>query len=190
MHPQTPKPVSFSGLQGYCTGSAGDEWGTLYASLIGRKTALAGIWAAFQSKDKLQVLDSDPLRKRAGPDEATYHTIRTKLPDSGWQHMVLLHSQATTDNLPDHDFYVLSLTADVPIQLFWTQWNNALPFPAKPDWMRALWREGARAGLIHQLEAEGIHAWKVRAHADWTDVIQQIMSAERRQIMSNGGFAN
>lgn len=176
---QTPKPVSFSGLSGYCTGSASDERGTLYASLIGRKTALTGIWAAFQSNDQVKVLDGEQLRKRTSPEAATYHTLKTKLPDSGWHHLVLLHSQATTDNLPDQDFYVLSLDPDPPIEQFWTQWNNAIPYPARPAWMQALWEEGHLAGLISQLDAEGIYAWKVRAHPDWRGVVQQLLMQDQ-----------
>ena len=185
---QTPRLVGFAGLQGYCTASAGDARGTVYASLIGRKTALAGIWAAFQSRDRLSVMDGPDLVKRITPEAATSHTIKVMLPDSGWQHLVLLHSQATTDNLPDEDFYVLSLAPacagphadrhEPPLDLFWTEWNNALPYPARPEWAGHLWREGLRAGLITELDAEGIHCWHVRAHRDWTDVLQQILRRE------------
>lgn len=180
---QTPKLVGFAGLQGYCTASAGDAHGTVYASFIGRKTALTGIWAAFQDREELKVMDGAPLRKRLTPEAATYHTLKVRLPNSGWQHLVLLHSQATTDNLTDEDFYVLSLASGVPIQLFFTQWNNAVPCPAKPEWAGQLWAEGQRAGLITELDAEGIHAWCIQAHDDWVQVLQEILrrqSAEQR----------
>ncbi len=134
-------------------------------------------------------MDGAPLRKRLTPEAATYHTLKVRLPNSGWQHMVLLHSQATTDNLPDEDFYVLSLTPDPPVPLFWTQWNNAVPYPAKPEWAGQLWAEGQRAGLITELDAEGIYAWYVvavspsetrtpPAHDDWIAVLQQILNGK------------
>ncbi len=173
-------PVGFRGLSGWCTGWAGDEQGTVYASFIGRVTALTGIWAAFQDDEVLKLLDRPDLFKRPKLDGTKYHTLRARLPETGWQHLVLLHTQATVNNLPDLDFYVLAETSDPPLDRFWAQWNNALPLPALPEWVDTLWREGVAAGLITVCPAEGIHCWRVRVDPDaWRDILQQIVLDSR-----------
>jgi len=178
-------PVGFRGLGGWCTGWAGDEQGTVYASFIGRLTALTGIWAAFQDNDVLKLLDRPDLFKRPKLDDAKYHTLRARLPETGWQHLVLLHTQATVANLPDLDFYVLSHalsvvegeTPDPPLDRFWAQWNNALPLPALPEWVDTLWREGVSTGLITPCPAEAIYCWRVRVDLDaWRSILQQIVT--------------
>jgi hypothetical protein len=192
--------VGFRGLSGWCTGWAGDEAGTVYASFIGRKTALTAIWAAFQDNEVLKLLrpepveglDRPPLFKRSKIEGTKYHTLRARLPDTGWQHLVLLHIQATVSNLADLDFYVLSESADPPpfgrpfdelrtalrtvLDRFWAQWNHALPLPARPEWVDILWCEGLSAGLITPCPAEAIHCWRVAADAEgWGHIIQEIV---------------
>jgi len=174
-------PVGFRGLSGWCTGWAGDEVGTVYASFIGRKTALTAIWAAFQDNEVLKLLDRPPLFKRSKIEGTKYHTLRARLPDTGWQHLVLLHTQATVNNLADLDFYVLSESADPPLDRFWAEWNHALPLPARPEWVDALWCEGLSAGLITPCPAEAIHCWRVAADAEgWGHIIQEIIPTAER----------
>ena len=169
-------PVGFRGLSGWCTGWAGDEVGTVYASFIGRKTALTGIWAAFQDNEVLKLLDQPDLFKRPKLEDAKYHTLRARLPETGWQHQVLLHTQSTVDNLPDLDFYVLSESPDPPLDRFWAQWNNALPLPALRGWVDTLWYEGLTAGLITPCPAEAIHCWRVVADTEaWGHIIQEVL---------------
>jgi len=170
-------PVGFRGLAGWCTGWAGDEQGTVYASFIGRVTALTGIWAAFQDNDVLKLPDRPDLFKRPKLEGARYHTLRARLPETGWQHLVLLHTQATVANLPDMDFYVLAETSDPPLDRFWAQWNNALPLPALPTWVTDLWHEGMTTGLITPCPAEAITCWRVQVRLDaWQVVLQQIVT--------------
>jgi hypothetical protein len=169
-------PVGFRGLAGWCTGWAGDELGTVYAAFIGRTTALTGIWAAFQDDEVLKLLDRPDLRKRPKLEGARYHTLRAKLPESGWQHLVLLHSQATPANLAGLDFYVIGENPKPPLERFWTQWNSALPLPAAPAWVSALWQRGTLRGLITPCEAEDIYCWHVQADVEaWQEILQQIV---------------
>jgi len=165
-------PISFAGLAGYCTGWAGDEQGTVYASFIGRQTAVTGIWAAFQDHEVLSIMDAE-LRKLE-VEGAKYHTLKTRLPESGWMHLVLLHTQATVYNLPDEDFYVID--DDRRLQRFWAMWNRALPLPASPEWTARLWDLGRSYGLIYQLPAQGVQCWKVEAdHDAWLRILQIII---------------
>jgi len=166
-------PVGFRGLSGWCTGWAGDDTGTVYASFIGRLTALTGIWAAFQDRDVLHLADGE-LRKLPDVEGARYHTLKTRLPETGWFHMVLLHTQATVHNLPDEDFYVMD--DDRRLERFWTMWNRALPLPASPEWAARLWDLGRSYGLIYQLPAQGVQCWKVEAdHDAWLRILQIIV---------------
>jgi len=137
-----PRLVEYRGLHAYCTGWAGDRSGTVYASLIGRVTAVSAIWAAFQSGYTLWPESGGILSKQPKLEGATYHTFRTRLPKSDWLHLVLLHSQATMRNLPDQTFFILNGSPDPPLDTFWAQWNNALPFPAFPGWKAHLWAQG------------------------------------------------
>jgi hypothetical protein len=141
-------PIEFRGLHGYCTGWAGSRRGTVYASLIGRVTAVTGIWAAFMDNVELEVQRGRYLRKRPKLDGAKYHTLRTRLPESDWLHLVILHSQVTMQNLPDEPFFILSSTHDPPLNAFWVQWNNALPLPALKEWTLRLWELGYRNGYV------------------------------------------
>jgi hypothetical protein len=173
----TLTPINFRGLVGYCTGWASDMTGTVYVSLVGRKTALAGIWAAFMSHEVLPLGDITSFRKRIEPDTAHYHTLRAYLPETGWQQWVLLYSQATVGNLPDEDFFVVSGQPEPPLDRFWAQWNQALLWPAKPAWVNRLWPAGLATGLIIAYPAQGIYCWRVGAdREEWTGIIRAIVT--------------
>jgi len=169
-------PISFRGLSGFCTAWAEDNEGTVYASFIGRVTALTGIWAAFMDNVMLWLDDGARLFKRPKVENAKYHTLRVRLPESDWLHLVLLHSQATMQNLPDLPFYVLTRTPEPPIDAFWIQWNNALPLPALQEWTSHLWDQGIHQELIVPCPAAGTHCWKVMTFMDtWGDILQKIV---------------
>lgn len=170
----TPRLVEYRGLHAYCTGYADDRDGTVYASIIGRVTAVTGIWAAFQSGSSVWIDGGGILSKRPKLEGATYHTLRTRLPKSDWLHLVLLHSQATMRNLPDQAFFILNATPDPPLEAFWAQWNNALPFPALPSWKTFLWEQGIAQGVICTCNAEGTHCWEVWPLTDeWSEILQK-----------------
>jgi hypothetical protein len=169
------RPIQYRGLQGYCTGWAGDREGTVYASLSGRVTAVTGIWAAFQESITLKVTYDQYLTKRPKVEGAKYHTLRVRLPESDWLHLVLIHTQATMHNLHDQDCYVLSATPDPPLEAFWIQWNNALPLPAFQEWAPRLWKLGRYGDLIVPCDAEGTYCWRIRANGGaWGAVLEQI----------------
>ena len=168
-------PIQYRGLQGYCTGWAGDREGTVYASLSGRTTAITGIWAAFQDNITLKVTYNRHLTKRPKVEGAKYHTLRVRLPESDWLHLVLIHTQATMHNLHDQDCYVLSATPDPPLEAFWIQWNNALPLPAFQEWAPRLWKLGRYGDLIAACDAEGTYCWRIKANTKrWAGVLEQI----------------
>lgn len=168
-------PVNFRGLSGFCTGWAGDDEGAVYVSLIGRVTAITGIWAAFQSNETLILPRRSTIFKRPKLEGATYHTLRVRLPETGWLHLVLLHTQATMRNLPNADCYILSSSPEPPLEAFWIQWNNALPLPALQEWTFHLWEQGLRQRLIIPCPAEATCCWVVKADSDaWGKIIQHI----------------
>jgi hypothetical protein len=152
----------------------------VYASIIGRVTAVTGIWAAFQAGSSVWIDDGGILSKRPKLDGATYHTLRTRLPKSDWLHLVLLHSQATMRNLPDQAFFILNATPDPPLEAFWAQWNNALPFPALPSWKTVLWEQGIAQDAIYTCDAEGTYCWKVLPLTDvWSEILQNSVKGGR-----------
>ena len=170
------RPIQYRGLSAFCTGWAGDREGTVYASLIGRVTAVNAIWAAFQDNNSLRITYNKFLFKRPKLEGAKYHTIRTRLPESDWLHLVLLHTQATMHNLHDQDCYVLSSTPDPPLEAFWIQWNNALPLPAFKEWALRLWELGRYDRVIVPCDAEGTYCWRIKADTRrWKAILKQII---------------
>lgn len=173
--------LEYQGLAVFLSGHVTDTPGTVYASLLGRTTATSAIWAAFQAGTTLWTQDGKMLFRFPKSDRTTYHTLRTRLPQSNWLHLVILHSQATVHNLPGENFYLLSATPEPPLELFWAQWNNALSFPALPAWKAKLWERGQAAGIITPIPAHGTHCWRIYAYADeWAAIIQKIVSEVRR----------
>lgn len=171
-----PYPVQYHGLSAFCTGWAGDREGMVYVSFIGRVTAVTGIWAAFMDNNAIRITYGRFLLKRPKLEGAKYHTIRTRLPESDWLHLVVLHTQATMHNLPDQNFYILSATTDPPLEAFWVQWNNAIALPAFQEWTPLLWEKGEYEQLIVQCHAQGTYCWKVNKSAKlWGRILNQIV---------------
>jgi hypothetical protein len=171
-------PIKFRGLHAYCTGYTGSRRGSVYVSLIGRVTAVTGIWAAFMDDVELPVPGSRHLRKRPKLDGAKYHTLRVRLPESDWLHLVLLHTQGTMQNLPGHPFFILSATPDPPLDAFWIQWGNAVALPALREWAPQLWTRGEGRKLINRVPAMGTHTWWVSAdETKWSELLQNSLKA-------------
>lgn len=164
-------PVSWGGLSAYCTGYLMYEGHTVYLSLIGRVTAVKAIWAAFMDHQPIQLPDETQLLRLPTDEETKYHTLKARLPDTGWGHTAIVHSQATQENLPDRVFYVLNGSADPPLHRFWLQWNRCQPYPTQPEWAVYLWQQGIQHQLIIEGQSRGTYGWAVRPEEEWAKVI-------------------
>ncbi|MFQ5859732.1 MAG: hypothetical protein ACE5LU_29400, partial [Anaerolineae bacterium] len=163
--------VYWGGLSAYCTGYAIHEGYTVYLSLIGRVTAVKAVWAAFMDHKGLRLPDEALLARLPADEETRYETLNVRLPETDWGHTVLVHSQATQNNLPNQFFYVLSGSAEPPLRRFWAQWNRCLPYPSQPDWAAYLWQEGARHQLITECQSRGTYCWAVIPSGRWAEII-------------------
>ena len=180
MNPTTERkllPVEFRGFVTFSTGHATDQAGTVYLSLIGRVTAVTAVWAAFHSDYSLA---DGMIRKRAKLDGAKYHTIKSRLPDSGWAHWIMIHTQATEQNLNDHAFYIVTDDDSLPLDAFWSRWSKALPIPAKAEWAEVMWEAGLAAGLITEIDSLACVCWRVLADGDkWAIIITNLAKGEQ-----------
>ena len=174
---RTLLPVEFRGFTVFCIGWASDRDGSVYFSLIGRVTALQAVWAAFHSDYALT--DSGSIRKRPQLKSTKYRTIKARLPDSGWGHYIVVHTQATEQNLPDQPFFILSDTSEAPLDAFWSRWNRGLPLPARKEWAAALWQMGVDQNLISPINAAAIICWRIEPdHDKWASIITNLAKGE------------
>src|SRR5512138_3387493 len=114
--PELIGSVSFGGLRAHGLGYAvdSDTQGTIYLSLVGYRTAVRGVWAALMDNRAIEIA-SQVLRR----EEGTYVSKTVQLPESGLDHMVLLHHQAALAQLePGVAFYVLNANDQPPIERF------------------------------------------------------------------------
>jgi hypothetical protein len=164
-------PVAWGGLTVYCTGYAIHDGYTVYLSLIGRVTAVKAVWAAFLDHQTLPLPDEISLKRLPTDEETKYHTLKARLPETDWGHTVVVHSQATPDNLPERRFYVLSAGPEPPLHPFWAQWNQCQPYPSQPDWAAYLWRQGLDRQLISPCQSQGVYGWAVQPDETWAAII-------------------
>lgn len=166
-------PVEFRGFTVFCTAWASDRDGSLYFSLIGRVTALQAVWAAFHSGYTLR--DSGSIRKRPELKGAKYRTIKSRLPESGWAHYIVIHTQLTEQNLHDEPFFILAPDDHPPLEPFWSRWNRALPLPARNEWALHLWGEGVNQNLIYKTYSHACTCWRIEADIDkWSAIITEL----------------
>ena len=92
-------PIRFNGVEAYCDAYAKDPviGSTVYLSLIGYKTAVKALWAAFLSK---QFLDYDYKRYSSKTylgrqDKVEYRAHAIALPENGAAHLVVVLTAAT-----------------------------------------------------------------------------------------------
>jgi hypothetical protein len=163
--------VYWGGLSAYCTGYAIHDGYTVYLSLIGRVTAVKAVWAAFMDHQALTLPDETRFWRLPTDEETKYHTFNVRLPDTDWGHTVIVHSQATQNNLPDRLFYVLSGSAEPPLRRFWAQWNRCLPYPSQPGWAAYLWQQGIRHQLVTPCQSQGTYCWAVKPDETWAEII-------------------
>lgn len=176
--PEMIGSVSFGGLRAYALGYAVDPEteGTIYLSLIGYRTAVRGVWAALMDNQAIEI--GSQLFRRA---EGAYLSKTVQLPESGLDHMVLLHHQAALPHLEaGKPFYVLSSATlgapkdEMPFTRFIAMLDRATSAPLDPTWDEWLFRQGLKRQLIEALaDTRGVEAWRVSGDSElWLALIQ------------------
>jgi hypothetical protein len=177
--------VSFGGLRAYGLGYAvdPDTEGTIYLSLVGYRTAVRGVWAALMDNRAIE-LSNQVLRRVEG----TYLSRTVQLPESGLDHMVLLHHQAAIPQLEaGQPFYVLNDTNTPPVERFIGMLDRATAVPLLKTWGAELWKKGLKNKLIEPLsDTRGVEGWRVSADSElWLALIEKgirrgaLMDSER-----------
>ena len=149
--------VSRDGLSIFADGLAFDpDKGFLVAaSFLGYPTSIKAIWAAFSSKLWVDVrLPSGSSRALLRDDNADYFQVASpRMPESGTQHVVLLHKQATKLAVVGEDFYVFTVPHIVDIEAqaerqFGARFGELTTIPVEPPWTSHLWKQGRKQRLI------------------------------------------
>lgn len=171
--PELIGSVSFGGLRAYGLGYAvdPDTEGTIYLSLVGYRTATRGVWAALMDNRAIEL--SNQVLRRA---EGTYLSKTVQLPESGLDHMVLLHHQAAIPHLePGQSFYVLNGNDTPPLERFVAMLDRATAVPLLPTWGAELWKQGLKNKLIDPLaDTRGVEGWRVSADSElWLALIEK-----------------
>ncbi len=171
--PELIGSVSFGGLKAFGLGYAvdPDTEGTIYLSLVGYRTAVRGVWAALMDNHAIEL--GQQLLRRA---EGAYLSKTVQLPESGLDHMVLLHHQAAVQHLEaGQNFYVLNANNIPPIERFIAMLDRATAAPLLTSWGATLWKQGIKKKLIESLsDVRGVHAWRVSADSElWLALIEK-----------------
>ncbi|CAG0991338.1 hypothetical protein ANRL3_02797 [Anaerolineae bacterium] len=171
--PELIGSVSFGGLRAYGLGYAVDldTDATIYLSLVGYRTAVRGVWAALMDNRAVEL--SNQVLRRA---EGTYVSKTVQLPESGLDHIVLLHHQAAIPHLePGQSFYVLNGNDTPPIEQFVAMLDRATAVPLLPTWGAELWRQGVKNKLIDPLaDTRSVEGWRVSADSElWLALIEK-----------------
>ena len=172
--PELIGSVSFGGLRAYGLGYAvdPDTEGTIYLSMVGYRTAIRGVWAAFLMDNRAIELSGQLLQRAEG----AYLSKTVQLPESGLDHMVLLHHQAAIPQLEaGQSFYVLNGNDAPPIERFVAMLDRAAAVPLLSAWGSELWRQGTKNQLIEPLaDTRGVEGWKVSADSDlWLALVEK-----------------
>jgi hypothetical protein len=179
--PELIGSVSFGGLRAYGLGFAvdPDTEATIYLSLVGYRTAVRAVWAALMDNRAIEMA-SQVLRRAEG----TYVSKTVQLPESGLDHMVLLHHQAALPHLEaGQAFYVLSHEASrgtkqndpALIERFLAMLDRATAVPLLEPWGVGLWKQGVKRKLIEPLaDTRGVEGWRVSADSElWLALIEK-----------------
>ena len=171
--PELIGSVSFGGLRAYGLGYAvdPDTEATIYLSLVGYRTAVRGVWAALMDNRAVEVA-SQVLRRAEG----AYLSRTIQLPESGLDHMVLLHHQAAIPHLEaGQAFFVLNNNDTPPIERFVTMLDSATAVPLLRMWGAELWKQGMKNKLIEPLaDTCGVEGWRVSADSElWLALIEK-----------------
>ena len=171
--PELIGSVSFGGLRAYGLGYAvdTDTEGTIYLSMVGYRTAVRGVWAALMDNRAVE-LSSQVLRRAEG----AYVSKTVQLPESGLDHMVLLHHQAVVLQLEAGQvFYVLNKNDVPPIERFIAMLDRATAVPLLTHWGAELWKQGIKTQLIEPLaDTRGVEGWRISADSElWLALIEK-----------------
>ena len=171
--PELIGSVSFGGLRAYGLGYAvdPDTEGTIYLSLVGYRTAVRGVWAALMDNRAVEM--ANQVLRRA---EGAYLSRTMQLPESGLDHMVLLHHQAAIPHLEaGQAFFVLNNNDTPPIARFIAMLDHATAVPLLKTWGAELWKQGLKNKLIEPLaDTRGVEGWRVSADSElWLALIEK-----------------
>ena len=171
--PELIGSVSFGGLRAYGLGYAvdPDTEATIYLSLVGYRTAVRGVWAALMDNRAVE-LSSQVLRRMEG----TYVSKTVQLPESGFDHLVLLHHQAAISHLEaGQAFFVLNQNDTPPIERFIAMLDRATAVPLLKTWGAELWKQGMETKLMDPLaDTRGVEGWRVSADSElWLALIEK-----------------
>jgi hypothetical protein len=171
--PELIGSISFGGLRAFGLGYAvdPDTEATIYLSLVGYRTAVRGVWAALMDNRAVEVA-SQVLRRAEG----AYLSRTIQLPESGLDHMVLLHHQAAIPHLEaGQAFFVLNNNDTPPIERFVTMLDRATAVPLLRMWSAELWKQGMKNKLIEPLaDTCGVEGWRVSADSElWLALIEK-----------------
>ena len=170
--PELIGSVSFGGLRAYGLGYAvdPDTEGAIYLSLVGYRTAVRGVWAALMDNRAIEL--SNQVLRRA---EGTYLSRTVQLPESGLDHLVLLHHQAAIPQLEaGQAFFVLNQNETPPINRFIAMLDRATAVPLLMSCCTELWKQGVKNKLIEPLaDTRGVEGWRVSADSElWLVMIE------------------
>jgi hypothetical protein len=171
--PELIGSVSFGGLRAYGLGYAvdPDTDGTIYLSLVGYRTAVRGVWAALMDNRAIEL--SNQVLRRA---EGNYLSRTVQLPESGLDHMMLLHHQAAIPHLEaGQAFFVLNQNDTPPIDRFIAMLDRATAVPLLNTWGAELWKQGLKNKLIDPLaDTRGVEGWRASADSElWLALIER-----------------
>ena len=133
--------------------------------------------------DKRAIEIANQVLRRA---EGAYVSRTVQLPESGLDHMVLLHHQAALTQLePGVTFYLLNANDEPPIERFITMLDHATATPLLLNWGKDLWKQGIKNKLIEPMaDTRGVEAWRVSADSDlWLALIEK--GIEKRVLIAS-----
>lgn len=148
--------------------------------MLGHKEAVKANWAALMGGGKSHWLDGVYV----SVDGMKQHVkIQTTLPSCGWLNHVLLHKQASLQEMnPENPFYLLDDGSQQVPELFYVMLNKALSIPLMPAWVDYLWQNGREAKLIELMsegKGQGYAAWRVKPVPEkWQQIVQNGLREE------------
>ena len=102
--------------------------------------------------------------------------IQATLPSSGYAHMVLIHKQASLEQmLPTKPFYLLDDATHAIPAAFFPMINRALATPILPEWAPYLWQTGRALELVQLRQkgrGQGFVPWWIQPNPDkWQEIV-------------------